>query len=287
MPRSRGFYSILGAQDLQDLTNQLNTLLSEVSDRLDKIEGLRGTATIESDLELSGSANIATNANITGDVAVSGAQTVSGVSTVGSSRVTGSIQVSGAANFDAQTLIAGHFRVLRVDDNPDLVTETVTFEGGMSNTGNADIGGNLTVGTDTFLAGEVDGPNVFKMTPGIIAIWYGSIATIPNGWALCDGSTVNGLTTPDLVDSFIVGAGDTGAGDQFDPGSTGGTGNTTLTTETADIGPTTSPAAGATPGYVTGFTNNPHDHDLIVTQADKYNLTPYYALAYIMYVGVS
>lgn len=41
-------------------------------------------------------------------------------------------------------------------------------------------------------------------TGGII-LWSGTIATIPAGWALCDGT--NG--TPDLRNRFIVGAGDT------------------------------------------------------------------------------
>lgn len=38
---------------------------------------------------------------------------------------------------------------------------------------------------------------------GVILAWSGSIATIPSGWFLCDGT--NG--TPDLRDRFIVGAG--------------------------------------------------------------------------------
>ena len=37
---------------------------------------------------------------------------------------------------------------------------------------------------------------------GLIVMWSGSIASIPGGWALCDGN--NG--TPDLRDKFIVGA---------------------------------------------------------------------------------
>lgn len=37
---------------------------------------------------------------------------------------------------------------------------------------------------------------------GIIAMWSGSIGTIPTGWVLCDGT--NG--TPDLRDKFIIGA---------------------------------------------------------------------------------
>jgi hypothetical protein len=48
---------------------------------------------------------------------------------------------------------------------------------------------------------------------GGIIMWSGSIASIPSGWALCNGS--NG--TPDLRDRFVVGAGNTLA-----VGATGG-----------------------------------------------------------------
>lgn len=37
---------------------------------------------------------------------------------------------------------------------------------------------------------------------GVICFWSGTVATIPSGWLLCDGS--NG--TPDLRDKFIIGA---------------------------------------------------------------------------------
>lgn len=37
---------------------------------------------------------------------------------------------------------------------------------------------------------------------GLILMWKGSIASIPTGWALCDGNN----DTPDLRDRFIVGA---------------------------------------------------------------------------------
>jgi len=52
---------------------------------------------------------------------------------------------------------------------------------------------------------------------GSILMWYGVIANIPSGWALCNGQTVNGVVTPDLRDRFIV-----GAGNDFAPGNTGG-----------------------------------------------------------------
>lgn len=40
---------------------------------------------------------------------------------------------------------------------------------------------------------------------GGIIMWSGS--TVPSGWALCDGSTVNGRQTPDLRGRFVVGTG--------------------------------------------------------------------------------
>lgn len=42
---------------------------------------------------------------------------------------------------------------------------------------------------------------------GSIIMWSG--VTIPTGWALCNGQTISGLTTPNLTDKFIMGAGST------------------------------------------------------------------------------
>lgn len=52
---------------------------------------------------------------------------------------------------------------------------------------------------------------------GSIMMWFGTLATIPGGWVLCDGT--NG--TPDLRDRFVKGA---AAG--VDPGLTGGSATT-------------------------------------------------------------
>ena len=49
---------------------------------------------------------------------------------------------------------------------------------------------------------------------GGIILWSGSTGSVPSGWYLCDGT--NG--TPDLRNSFIVGAGNT-----YAVGATGGT----------------------------------------------------------------
>jgi hypothetical protein len=48
---------------------------------------------------------------------------------------------------------------------------------------------------------------------GVITMWSGSIATIPTGWAICNGT--NG--TPNLINRFVVAAGGT-----YAPGATGG-----------------------------------------------------------------
>ena len=61
-------------------------------------------------------------------------------------------------------------------------------------------------------AGELTDSNSV-LPRGVIVMWSGSIASIPSGWALCNGS--NG--TPDLRDRFIV-----GAGTSYGVGSTGG-----------------------------------------------------------------
>lgn len=57
---------------------------------------------------------------------------------------------------------------------------------------------------------------------GIISLWYGSIATIPSGWTLCNGS--NG--TPDLRNRFVIGA----------HSDNGGVANTTITTSSTLTG---------------------------------------------------
>ena len=61
---------------------------------------------------------------------------------------------------------------------------------------------------------------------GIISLWYGSIASIPSGWSLCDGSG----STPDLRDKFIVGAGTGGSYAVDANAAMGNTGAHTLTT---------------------------------------------------------
>ena len=65
-------------------------------------------------------------------------------------------------------------------------------------------------------------PNGNNCPSGMIVMWSGTVASIPEGWRLCNGQ--NG--TPDLRNRFIV-----GAGDEYTVGNTGGEKEHTLTTD--------------------------------------------------------
>jgi hypothetical protein len=139
---------------------------------------------------------------------------------------------------------------------------------------------------------------------GVITMWYGSIVSIPSGWALCNGA--NG--TPDLRDRFVVGAGTTyavattgGFTDAIlvshahtatvtDPGHTHANtnGGTSLLGPNGTYGGVGSAEEGAgqpnnfvgamasqTTGVTVGIST-------MGTSGTNANLPPYYALAYIM-----
>lgn len=108
---------------------------------------------------------------------------------------------------------------------------------------------------------------------GFIALWRGSIGSIPDGWHLCDGS--NG--TPDLRDRFVV-----GAGVSYSPDDTGGAVSHSHTF-TSD-GHIHSMQGGYTLATGTNwhlFTNSSVDSG---TTNVRSNVPPFYALAYIMRV---
>lgn len=75
----------------------------------------------------------------------------------------------------------------------------------------------------TAKAGKFEGAAVAPV--GTILMWTKS--SLPDGWALCDGTTVNGIQTPDLRGRFVVGAGASG----YDLGSIGGQDGVTLTVD--------------------------------------------------------
>jgi microcystin-dependent protein len=125
-------------------------------------------------------------------------------------------------------------------------------------------------------------------------MWSGSIASIPSGWLLCNGTS----GTPDLRDRFIVGAGST-----YAVAGTGGSANAVIVSHThtatsTDSGhvhsggfqpfsPSGQNASGA-PNRVanvntgTGFANITTTVAATGVSGTNANLPPYYALAYIM-----
>lgn len=115
---------------------------------------------------------------------------------------------------------------------------------------------------------------------GIIVMWWGQVAQIPTGWALCNGQ--NG--TPDLRDRFIV-----GAGNSYAVASTGGAATVTLTIAQM---PAHSHRYSHLVACTNGGGNFPEvDNDSPLRDFDTNtvggsepheNRPPYYALAFIM-----
>lgn len=81
---------------------------------------------------------------------------------------------------------------------------------------------------------------------GVIVMWSGSIASIPSGWALCDGASGR----PDLRNRFIV-----GAGSSYAVGATGGADTVTLTTANLPSHTHSISGSGTTSGQ-----SNDHSH---------------------------
>lgn len=114
-------------------------------------------------------------------------------------------------------------------------------------------------------AGVIPAANLTSVVPaGVIFLWSGSIASIPSGFVICDGTN----STPDLRNFFVVGAGSTyavadtgGATTHNHGGATGGVQNVTAGT-----------------GPAIGANDKTHDHSI----SSASSLPPYWALAYIM-----
>ena len=71
------------------------------------------------------------------------------------------------------------------------VYNSLAVDKNLTVSGNNTINGNLIVTGNTTISGVLN-----IVPPGVIVMWSGSVATIPSGWILCNGS--NG--TPDLRD---------------------------------------------------------------------------------------
>lgn len=106
---------------------------------------------------------------------------------------------------------------------------------------------------------------------GTIVLWHGSVASIPPGFHLCDGTA----GTPDLRDKFILGA---GAG--HNPGDAGGALTHTHTVTTT--GHTHVIPAGTDFAIGIGYSDIPTASSPGGSADARNHLPPYHALAYIM-----
>ena len=134
---------------------------------------------------------------------------------------------------------------------------------------------------------------------GTIVAWAGSVASIPNGYQLCDGSaavtatlqTITGTNVPDLRDRFIIGANDVAAESAYPGvgiGSTGGSADAVVVEHkhtTSFDGKKYFPGGGSTNIGYGGAGSYPADTFSMDNQGvsgTNKNLPPYYALCYII-----
>lgn len=210
----------------------------------------------------------------------------------------------------------------------EVMAQVKDMQAGLDNdtftvNGNLTVGSTLTANSSVGTAGQALLSRGAGLSPewgaafvsGMIMLWSGSIASVPSGWFLCDGT--NG--TPNLQDRFVVGAGST-----YAVNATGGSANAAVVAHTHtgttsnksltgrfDIrsSPSGAPIVYSDSGIVSisddgGInvssvstdttqrnasritTDASHDHtfttDSTGSSGTNANLPPYYALAYIM-----
>ena len=201
--------------------------------------------------------------------------------------------------------------------DPFTVAGTLTSSGTLAVTGALTLDGAAGTSGQALVSAGSGTPtwgNIF--VAGMIIMWSGTIATIPTGWLLCNGSS----STPDLRDKFIIGAtADSGGAAKTNitgtPSQTGGSKDASLPSHTHTATSTvTDPQHNHTPqtlgsaqagsdnggapvdastGYGTGrvsaVTSSSSTGITVATSnttegvsATNANLVPYYALAFIM-----
>lgn len=232
-----------------------------------------------------------------------------------------------AGDYSNSEVIATFQASGKVGINTNFPEDTgLTVDGIISGSGNLSVEGTATVGD--IATGTADNTSAVVATStgliqkiaaapvplGGIIMWSGTIANIPNGWTLCNGSGgANDITVPDLRDKFIVGATADGAGAVYpglEGGSTGGSENAVIVSHshsTTVTDPGHFHVAGAANGNSNSqapspfeFTNDDREAEIQTDSAQtgilvgvnetgvdgaNKNLPPYYALAFIIYVG--
>lgn len=174
---------------------------------------------------------------LSGALLTAGGQTVGGTETFSNVAVGGTLAVTGASSHTGA-----------------MTGTTATFTGNLTaaNIFASGVTGGVSAPVGTFStvmnAGAVWQAGAALVPAGIITMWYGSTATIPTGWVLCDGTN----STPDLRSKFIYGASSGGAL------VTGGAASVTLATGNL-------PAHNHTvtdPGHAHTITDPAHNHTI-------------------------
>ncbi len=201
------------------------------------------------------------------------------------------------------------------DQQDGTGSDPFTVAGTLTSSGTLAVTGNLTLDAASGTSGQVLTSAGSGSTPtwtsqfvaGMIIMWSGTIATIPTGWLLCNGSS----STPDLRDKFIIGANaDSGGAAKTNitgtPTQTGGTKDAivvshthTATSTVTDSGhnhtaatfnqggtnvnanPGATANSGNTGTATTGITVATSIATTGSSGTDQ-NLPPYYALAFVM-----
>lgn len=130
------------------------------------------------------------------------------------------------------TIVAGRVEMINTATSAQAGALTIK----MTNSADASPVTALTLTSDGTLTatGPVNASSVRQagnvlIPSGMIMLWSGSVASIPAGWLICDGT--NG--TPNLLNMFVIGAGTGSGGSTYTPSATGGSASISATTNTA------------------------------------------------------
>lgn len=185
-------------------------------------------------------------------------------------------------------------------DGTNIVDQTNYISGGLTVGGTMTLSANPASALQAATKQYVDSATSGSFPSGGIIMWSGSVASIPAGWLLCNGSS----GTPDLRSRFVVGAGST-----YAVGATGGSADATLvshnhsasvsdpghnhnlnngTNVIRDGAPRERADGGSVSLNIDNLSIDSNTTGISVSisstgsSATNANLPPYYALAYIM-----